>query len=64
LLDEQFQPIPGFGAGQVTGPDGLDCPIVWPGPGLTELKGRTVRVQVRIQRRGETSPQVYAINLK
>jgi hypothetical protein len=64
LLDEQFQPIPGFGAGQGTGPDGLDCPIVWPGPGLAELKGRTVRIQVRIRRLGDVSPRLYAMNLK
>jgi len=28
------------------------------------LKGRTVRILVRIQRRGETSPRMYAMNLK
>jgi hypothetical protein len=64
LVDEQFRPIPGFGAGQVEGPDGFDCSIVWPGHEWAELKGRSVRVQVRIRRLGDVSPRLYAMNLK
>ena len=62
LLDEQFRPISGFGAGKVTGPDGLDCPITWPGQGFAELKGRAVRIQVRIRRLDDLSPRLYALN--
>jgi len=60
LLDEQFQPIPGFTAGQVAGVVGLDCPVRWKARALPELAGKTVRVQVRLS--GAT-PRVYAIDL-
>jgi hypothetical protein len=63
LLDVQFRPIPGFAAGPVTGADGFDCPVDWSGHALTELKGRTVRIQVRLRRMGDISPRLYAMNL-
>lgn len=63
LLDERFQPIPGFVAGKVMGVDGLDCSVVWPGRALADLKGRSVRIQVRLSRMGEISPRIYAMNL-
>ena len=63
VLDEEFHPIPGFPAGKVTGPDGFDCPINWPGHALSELKGKVVRFQVRLRRMGESSPKLFALNL-
>jgi hypothetical protein len=62
LLDEQLRPMPGFTEGQIVGGDGLDCPVQWPGHTLSELSGRTVRVQVKMRRLGETSPRLYAMN--
>jgi hypothetical protein len=61
LLDEQLRPIPGFGGGQVQAPDGFDCPVRWKGHALTELAGRSVRLQVRLQRKGDAAPRVYAL---
>ena len=61
LLDERFNPIPGFTGGAVAGPDGLDCPVRWEGRGLAELAGRSVRARVGLKRVGEAQPQVYAL---
>ncbi len=63
LLDEQLQPLSGFAAGQVAGPDGLDRPVHWHAHTLAELGGRVVRVQVRLNRLGEAHPQLYAMYL-
>jgi hypothetical protein len=63
LLDEKFQPIPGFTGGAVTGPDGLDCLVSWKGRALAELGGKPVRVQVNLKRVGEAQPRVYAVCL-
>ena len=63
LLDEQFRPIPGFEAGQVLGPDSLDCAVNWPDHALAELEGQLVRIQVRLQRTGDNLPRVYALYL-
>jgi hypothetical protein len=63
LLDEKFQPIPGFTGGAVTGPDGLDCLVSWKGHALAELGGEPVRVQVNLKRTDETQPRVYAVCL-
>ncbi len=61
LLDERFTPIAGFKDGQVTGPDGLDCPVRWPGQTLTELAGKSVRIQVSFKRPGDFRSRVYAL---
>ena len=63
LLDERFNPIPGFAGGKVAGPDGLDCPVCWEGRGPAELAGRAVRVRVNLRRVGEAQPRVYALYL-
>jgi hypothetical protein len=64
LLDERFNPIPGFAGGTVVDPDGLDCEVRWAEHVLTELGGWTVRVRVRLQRADEAQPRVYAISCK
>ncbi|MHB9130239.1 MAG: alpha/beta hydrolase family protein [Armatimonadota bacterium] len=63
LLDEQFCPIPGFTGGEITGPDGLDCPIHWPGQALTALSGCTVRCLVRMHRLSDQTPRLYALTI-
>jgi hypothetical protein len=63
LLDERFQPIPGFSGGRVTGPGGLDCPVRWSEPGRVAHGARPVRVQVRMNRLGEVGPRLYALYL-
>jgi hypothetical protein len=63
LLDTQFRPIAGFAGGRVSGPGGLDCPVRWEGHALSELIGKTVRVQVRLQCKGDIQPRVYALYL-
>ena len=63
LLDEKFQPIPGFTGGQAAGPDGLDCPVEWKGHAMSELAGQRVRVHVRLQRLPENPPCLYALYL-
>jgi hypothetical protein len=64
VLDEHFKPIPGFSAGVVSAPDGLNCPVHWGGQGLPACDGKPFRVQVKMTRVSETLPRVYAINLK
>lgn len=61
LLDENFQPVAGFEGGTLGGPDRLRLDVRWQGRNLDELNGRSVRVRVRMQRLGETSPRLYAI---
>jgi len=61
LLDERFNPIPGFSDGRVAGPDGIDGPTRWPGHALAELAGQTVRVQVNLANQGGFQPRVYAL---
>ena len=61
LLDERFDPIPGFTGGRVAGPDGLDCPVRWEGYAPAELAGQTVRVRVLLKRIGKAQPRVYAV---
>lgn len=61
LLDERYQPIPGFTGGAVASLDGLDCPVRWKGYAMQELAGKPVRVQVNLKRIGETQPRVYAL---
>ena len=63
LVDEHFKPVPGFESGRAAGTDGLDCRVAWPGHGLAELAGRSVRIKVRLRRLGETSPKLYAMAL-
>jgi len=61
LLDEQFNPIPGFTGGQFAGPDGLDCPVCWDGHAPTELARQAVRVRVHLKQQTNCRPQVYAL---
>lgn len=63
LLDEHFHPVVGFTGGVVTGGDGLDCPVTWPGHALAELGGKSVRAQVWLRRLTDTLPRLYALNL-
>ena len=63
LLDAQFQTIPGFAAGSVTGGDGLDCPVCWRDHALSELGGQAVRIQVRLRRTDAGAPRVFALYL-
>jgi hypothetical protein len=67
LLDEHFRPAPGFSgaqAGTLAGSGGLDCPVRWPGTSLAKLGAQTVRVQLRLRRRGNTDPRLYAVYLR
>jgi len=64
LLDERFNPIPGFTGGRVAGPDGLDCPVHWEGHALAELSGSSVRVQVNLANQGGSQPRVYALCIR
>ncbi|MCE9589390.1 MAG: hypothetical protein K8S99_02570 [Planctomycetes bacterium] len=63
LLDEQYRPITGFADGRIAGGDGLDCKVAWTGHALTELGGRTVRVQAKLKRTADNLPRLYAMNL-
>ena len=63
LLDERLQPVDGFIGGTVTGIDGVDCAVCWPGRSLAELGGRTLRVRVQMSRLGTESPVLYALYL-
>jgi hypothetical protein len=60
LLDEHYRPIPGFEDGLSQSPQGLDCPVLWPGHGLDHLVNQTIRIQIRLQKHEETSPRVFA----
>lgn len=66
LLDPQLRPLPGFGAGRVAGPDGLECPVSWPGRSLAELGGRKVCLQVNLRAApaGPSAPRLYAIYVR
>jgi hypothetical protein len=63
LLDEHFRPIAAFTGGRVAGQDGLECPVDWQGHQLEELGDKQVRIQVKMQRKDEALPRVYAIYL-
>jgi len=67
LLDEHLRPVPGFSGAQaatLAGTGGLDCPVRWPGASLAKLGVQTVRVQLRLRRRGNTDPRLYAVYLR
>ena len=64
LLDERFEPIPGFDQGRVVGPDGLDCPVRWAGRDLCELAGRSCRIQIRLTAGGAVSPGLFALSIR
>ena len=61
LLDKNFRSINGFSNGRVNSDDGLDCRVEWHGHELSELGGKTVRVQITLDRVNDTSPCVYAM---
>jgi len=63
LLDEDFYPIEGFDCGKTTAVNGLDCQVEWPGHSLDELNGATVRFSINMNRVGDISPRLYAIDL-
>jgi len=66
VLDERLRAVPGFSGAQaatLAGAGGLDCPVRWPGGSLSRLGGLTVRVQVRLRRRGDPDPRLYALYL-
>jgi len=62
LLDERFNPMPGFAGGTAGGPDGLACPVRWAGHALAELGGKTVRLRVQLTR-GNPEPRLFALSL-
>ena len=64
LLDERFNPIPGFIGGVVNGPDGLDCPVCWQGHAPAVLAGQSVRIRVNLQQQAENLPRVYALYVR
>jgi hypothetical protein len=61
LLDERFRPIPGFSDGTVMGPDGLGCPVRWPGRAISDIAGQAVRLRVALNRTPVGSPRLYAL---
>jgi hypothetical protein len=66
VLDERLRAVPGFsGADAATpvGAGGLACPVRWPKSGLARLGGQTVRLQLRLRRRGSVEPRLYAAHL-
>jgi len=63
LLDKNFHTIPDYDIGVVVGSDGLDCPVEWAGKSLAELGGRTVRISMQMNRLGDDSPRLYALNI-
>ena len=61
LLDERFNPVPGFTGGMVAGPDGLDCSVRWDGHTPAELARQAVRVQVKMANQEAPAPRTYAL---
>jgi len=64
ILDEQFNPIPGFTNGRINGEDGLDCGVEWQGHTLADLAGQTVRLQINLCLLEDKSPGLYAVYIR
>ena len=66
LLDDNMQVIDGFANGRTTKEQGLDCVVSWEGHELCELKGKQIRIQVRINSDAdcECEPRLYVIYLQ
>ncbi len=67
VADERFSPIAGFAgpqAGCVAGPDGLDCPVAWPGHDLAELAGQTVRFRLLFAKSADVTPRLFAASVR
>ena len=64
LADESFallEDYSGENSGRTAAPDGLDCPVLWPGRELAALGGKVVRLRIRLEQSGEVSPRLFAL---
>ena len=67
IADERFNLLEAFssgGSGVIRVDGGLDCPVIWPRGKLSDLAGRTVRFRIRLERKADADPRLYAVYLR
>lgn len=65
FTDEFFRTIPEFSGdnGGIVARDGLDQIIEWPANQLYKLSGQTVRMRLKLDKKDQIEPRVYAVYL-
>jgi len=67
IADERFNLMPDYSgarAGRSKTAGGLDCRIEWPRKDLGALKGKTVRLRLRLVKESPEEPKFYAMYLR
>jgi hypothetical protein len=49
----------GANAGRCSGNGGLDCPVAWPRGNLAALRGRPIRLLIKLQKSGSIDPRLF-----
>ncbi len=63
FTDEHFRTIPEFSGehGGIVSGDGLNQTVKWPDDQLHKLAGQTVRMRVKLEKKDQVDPRVYAV---
>jgi len=67
IVDEHFQPLADFSGancGTLDTDGGLDCAVQWPQGSVAALRGKTVRLCIHLEQRGDASPRLFAVSIK
>jgi hypothetical protein len=67
VADENFNLLPdysGQNSGSTQKASGLDCLVSWPKGDLTPLRGKTIRLRIRLQKQGTANPRLYVAYLR
>ena len=67
ISDRNFKLLPAFSgaeSGVVTAKNGLECVVEWPSQTLAMLAGEQVRFRVRMSRRANSEPRLYAVYIR